>query len=520
MSLADLLERDDALREMRARLLRKQPMRSHAEEILARYDEVEAKLVARGFPRTSPWWRATIERWYRSGKRQLVGRVGRRGGKSSTLSRLAVVEAVYGQHDVPPGDVGFVGIISTDRPEALGRLRTVESILDALGVAYRPCRGGVVGIELVGRRTGFRVFTASISGVSGFTGIFILCDEVAKWEDSDTGANPAREVLTSVRPTMRTMPNARMVLSSSPMSMFDAHYDAFELGETPLQVTAWAPTWVANPTITEEDCIVDEPDESKRAREYGAIPQAEAESSLLTDYLVERARRRIPQPWDVPRIEGHHYIAAMDPATRGNAWTLAIATKGTDGVRRIVFAREWRGSVSRPLSPKAIMLEVQVHLAAYGLRAVFTDQAAVDYLRDLTPKGVTLREAPWTQKSKSEAYEHLLKLAQSEVFELHPDPQVKADLLGIRKVFTRTGVQYILVERDGRHSDYAPAVALAVDDARWKAKDLDPELDDDGEQHRSKVAFLEGRRKERERRERFGMMPATHQRLAGLQLKK
>ncbi len=508
MNVASLLGAGDSLL---AAIPEPPDTRSHADIILARFDEVDRKLVALGFPATSPWWRKQIDRWYRSGRRQFVPRVGRRGGKSSSLSRLAVVEAVYGRHDVPPGDVGFVAIISTDRPEALGRLRTIEAILDALGVAYRPCRGGVVGIELVGRRTGFRVFTATIKGVSGFTGIFVLCDEVAKWADADTGANPAAEVLASVRPTMKTMTNARMVLSSSPMSMFDAHYDAYEQGDTDLQLVATAPSWIANPTITEADCVTEEPDESKRAREYGAIPQAQAETSLLTDYLVERARRTIPQPWDLPYVPGHRYVAAMDPATRGNAWTLVIATKGADSVRRVAMAREWRGSPSAPLSPKAIMLEVRECLEAYRLRWVTTDQAAVDYLRDLCPKGVSLREAPWTQSNKAEAYQHVLTLAQSDALELPPDVQVKADLLGIRKVFTRTGVQYLLAEVKGRHSDFAPSVALAVDDARFAATVPEEQLDTEGAAQKAKRDFLEGRRKERERRERFGAQPITHQ---------
>jgi hypothetical protein len=471
---------------------------------------VDAQLVAAGFPATSPWWRATIERWYRSGKRQAVLRCGRRGGKSSTLSRLAVVEAVYGRHEVPPGDVGFVAIISTDRPEALGRLRTVEAILDTLGVAYRPCRGGVVGIELVGRRTGFRVFTATISGVSGFTGIFVLCDEVAKWADADTGANPAAEVLASVRPTMKTMPNARMVLSSSPMSMFDAHYDAYEQGETALQITAWAPSWVANPTLTEADCIIDEPDESKRAREYGAIPQAQAESSLISDLIAERARRTVPQPWDLSHVEGHRYAAAMDPATRGHAWTLVVATKGLDGRRRVVLAREWRGTPSAPLSPKAIMIEVQALVGAYGLRSVVTDQAAIDYLRDLVPKGLHLIEQPWTQSEIQIACKHVLTLLQDEQLELHPDPQVKADLLGIRQQFTRNGLRMYFAEVKGRHSDYAPAVALAVDDARFIAKEPPAELDDQAAAMKAKHEYLTSLRKDRERAQRFGKLPATH----------
>ncbi len=482
--------------------------RSHAEEILHRYAEVDAKLVAAGFPPTSPWWLETFARWYRTGRRQAVVRAGRRAGKSSSLSRLGVVEALYGRHKVPPGDTGVVALISTRREEAGERIATIKAILDALGVSYRPW--GEHGVRLVGRRVGFRVYAASIAGVSGFTGIFLICDEVAKWRDNDTGANPATEVLSSVRPTMRTQPNARIVLSSSPMGMLDAHYDAFETGDTPLQITAYAPTWIANPTVTEDETRIDEPDESVWAREYAAVPQAEAESSLLSELLVDRAVRRPPAAWDLARLEGHRYSAAMDPATRGHAWTLIVATKGLDGRRRVVLAREWRGTRSLPLVPSSVLAEIAILLAGYGLRWCVTDQAAVDHLRDSAPKGLTLIEAAWTPQTKKDGYEHVLKLLQDDLLELHPEPLVKADLLGIRKRLTRNGVTYELAEVKGRHSDYAPALALAVDDARFAAKEPEAELSDGEVETKRKRDFLEGRRRQKERDQRWGRAPATH----------
>lgn len=482
---------------------------SHAEEILRRYDEVDAQLVAAGFPVTSPWWRATIQRWYESGKRQLVARVGRRGGKSSSLSRLAVVEALYGHHDVPPGDVGFVGIVSIDRNEAMGRLRTVEAILTALGVAFRPCRGGVQGIELLGRRTGFRVFTASIGGVSGFTAIFILGDEVAKWRDNDTGANPATQVLSSVRPTMRTQKNARMVLSSSPFGMMDAHYDAFELGETDGQITAFAETWIANPTVTEDECRADEPDETAFLREYAAIPQAEVESSLLTSLLVERATR--PEAGDLPHIEGVRHIGTMDPGTRSNAWTFVIARQDHKGVRHVVLAREWQGSPSKPLDPALVLAEISILATRYEAGAVFTDQHSVDALRALArERGLGLIEAPWTVTSKREAYEGLRNLMLAGRVSLPPDPQVRVDLLGIVKRITRTGVTYELATVNGRHSDYAPAIALAVADARYASKEPEEEQTIAEKAHEAKVTFLKGLQKERQKAQRYGRPPATH----------
>jgi hypothetical protein len=116
---------------------------------------------------------------------------------------------------------------------------------------------------------------------------------------------------------------------------------------------------------------------------------------------------------------------------------------------------------------------------SYGLDVVYTDQHAVEMLRAMADDvGIALIEAAWTPTTKREGYEHLLKLAQADRLGLPKDPQVKADLLGIRKVITRSGVQYQLAEIRGRHADYAPAIALAVADARFIAlevKKLPPE---------------------------------------------
>lgn len=521
MNAAELLAEGDALLEAAsARLEEDAPPREHVEEILARFDEVDAKLVAAGFPPTSPWWRETIEHWYRAGTRQLVDRVGRRGGKSSTLSRLAVVESLYGRHNIPPGDVGVVPIVSTDKPEAMGRLRTIEAILDALGVAYKPCKAPILGIELVDRPIAFRVYAASIAGVSGFTSIFVLLDEVAKWADKDTGANPAKEVIRSIRPTMLTQPNARMVLSSSPWGMLDAHYDAFEAGDTPLQTVAYAPTWVANPTITEEQTRIEEPDESTWLREFKAEPQAEIEEGLLTEMLVDRAvRKPVLDPQtrklvvDLPRMPGHFYVATMDPATRGNAWTLVVATRGPDRVRRVALAREWRGTRAIPLVSKDVLLEIRELIKPYGLTWVTSDQWAGDPLRDTAREvGLTLVLEPWTHINKCEAYVGLRTMLLDEELELPPVDAVKTDLLGIRKKLTRNGVTYELATQGARHSDFAPAIAMAAAKVRGVAR-LDPPPKSDVEKaEEHKRSFLEGLSRDKRRAERFGAPPITHQR--------
>ena len=345
--------------------------------VLEHLGELEAALTAKGWPAMSSWWLDVITLFYSRRCRRFIARVGRRGGKSTTWCRVAVLEALYGLHKVPPGDVGVVAIVSVDRREAARRLRTIRQILDALGVAYGPIDGG---IQLATRPIAFQVFTASIAGVSGFTSIFVFCDEVAKWKDADTGANPATEVLASLRPTMKTMPNARMVLSSSPMGVLDAHADAFGQGDSEApQMVAHAPTWVANPTITEADTHAEEPDELLWKREYAALPLEDFETSVYTTAILDRATRAALV---IPPEHGWTYIATTDPATRGNGWSLIVRTTDMKGLRIIVLSFEWRGTPSKPLDPEDVFREMAEKLKPYGVRHVHQDMHSFDAQRE------------------------------------------------------------------------------------------------------------------------------------------
>jgi len=289
------------------------------DEMIARLRALDDKLAEHSFPRMAPFWADVLARFYASHCRVLVLRVGRRGGKSSMLCRVAVLEALYGDHTIPAGDVGVVAIISVSRDEAAQRLRTIEAILGALKVKYRRVGDS---IELEGRPIVFKTYTATVAGVSGFTCICAICDEVAKWRDTDTNANPATEVLASLRPTMATQPNARMFLSSSPFGTLDAHCEAFDRGDVDgLQQVAHAPTWIANPTITEEQTRRLEPDDRIWSREYAAIPQGSALAAFDPDHIARCFR---PMP---PARDRAARICVMDPSSgKCDAWTYAICS--------------------------------------------------------------------------------------------------------------------------------------------------------------------------------------------------
>jgi hypothetical protein len=482
--------------------------------VVARIAPLERALVSEGFPAMSPWWRETLAAFYESGRRQLVLRVGRRGGKSSTLCRIAVLEALYGDHRIPPGDVGVVAIVSVRRAEADERLRTICAILDVLRVKYKPIEGG---IELRDRPVCFRVYTASIAGVSGFTAICVICDEVSKWRDADTGANPAREVLASVRPTMATQPKARIFLSSSPLGRLDAHAAAFDEGDTARQLTAFAPTWVANPSVTEEQTRELEPDEDRWRREYAAIPMEGDEASFLSATLLDRATRKVAG--DVPPEEGVTYVAAQDPGFTRNPWTFVIAGRRLveRRIRRsIVLAREWRGTRERPLDPAWVLGQIALLCRPYGIDTVYSDQYERFGLQSIAERpeiGLSVYVQERSATERLARYEALVTQLSDGEIELPPDRQLRADLLAVRQKLTPNGFTIHLPETpDGRHADYAPSVTLALASCLIDPEELPPkpgsaeyEKQWQREQEERLIARIEARRDlQREEHEPYG----------------
>ena len=349
-----------------------------AERILAKLWALDALLVSAGWPPTSPWWRAQLERFNRSGRAQFTLRVGRRGGKSSTLCRVLVIEALYGQHNVPPGDEGVIPIISTRLGEAGKRLATIEAILALSGVTSAPLGKNRTGIRIAskdGKPIAFELFAATVAGVSGFTAICALCDEVAKWRDEDTGSNPATEVLRSLRPTMATTKKtARLFMVSSPFSTLDAHYEAMKEGDTVRQLVAEAPTWIANPTITEADTYELEPDEATRLREYGAIPMSGGESFFFDHATVDAALLR---PFDP---KGARNTCGVDPAFRSDSAGACVGGRVPSllappgfalyGVRDLLELTPRPGA---PLVPGEVVGSFAGLARPYGVKELVTD---------------------------------------------------------------------------------------------------------------------------------------------------
>jgi hypothetical protein len=196
---------------------------------------------------------------------------------------------------------------------------------------------------------------------------------------------------------------------------------------------------------------------------------ADPESSLLSSAEIDRATRK--GPLVLEREPGHMYVAAIDPATRGNAWTLVVVTRvrRADGrlYTAVVLAKQWQGSKSDPLDPDKVLAEVARILKGYGLEYVLTDQLAADFVRSIGHRhDLGVFPETVTASRKVELFESLRMRLADDGLEIPDDPLFRADLLSIRKRVTMNGIAIELPRTaDGRHADYAPALALAVSKA-------------------------------------------------------
>lgn len=439
-----------------------------APDFVDRFFGLDLQLAARGFPNLSPWWRKVLTRFLRSSCRRLVLRVGRRGGKSSTLSRLAVAMALFGDWTVPPGDVALVAFLSTDRTEAAARLRTIAALLDALGAKYTRRADE---IELHDRPVLFRVVTASVRAAVGFTCILAICDELARWRDAEQLSNPAKEILASLTPTLATVKGARLVCSSSPWTTSDHHAELFEQGETAFQQVAQAASWEANPTISEAETRALEPDPRVHLREYAAVPVASV-TAVATAEEIAACTTHGKQP--IPDERRCMYF--LDVGLRNDSTALL---------------RGWFEHRRRTDDPQGdqidqvLVLDVVAHLTPTFLRPVLLEDvirtvvaanrvcpgivvsdghyadAVGPRLREMR---VTTREAPSTSSAITARVEVFQSRITARTIELPRHEALQREISQAQLV-RHTGGRVTLraPDRKGMHDDLLSCVLLACD---------------------------------------------------------
>lgn len=213
---------------------------------------VDAKCVAVGMPPMSAWWRYSVGEFYATGKPWGIFLVGRGGGKSSTLERVAAAVARYGNRKVPDGQTWTWPFISVGPDDANRRITGVAAVFRADGLSIvgemdeaagrkvkagegvkiaRAPRGSLDFQDVRGNSIQLGSIAGTVGNVSGPSTVGLTIDEAAKLIDA-RGANPLTEIVTSAAQTSRGRVGWRAIMSSSAFDRAGIHYQMVQAGDT------------------------------------------------------------------------------------------------------------------------------------------------------------------------------------------------------------------------------------------------------------------------------------------------
>jgi terminase large subunit-like protein len=360
--------------------------------------------------------------------------VGRRGGKSFISALTAVHVACF--RDYKPflnaGEtaVVLILILARDRDQAKIVFRYVKGILNSIPVLAK-----MIAVERadeieLNNQVTIMVKTSDYRAIRGLTVALCILDEIAFWDSQ--GLNPDREILTALRPSMATIPGAKLLCISTAYAKAGVLFEAYRehYGQSDDHVLVWqADTRTMNPTLNEKiiQRELEKDPESARAEWLGEFREdLEAAFSLeAIEACIIRGRDELPASSAIA------YRAFADPSGgQRDAFTLGIAHR--DGAQKAVI--DYLGVWKAKFDPSVVVAECAEILRRYGCVSVTGDNYGGEWPASMfRAHGINYERAT---KTKSELYLALVPAVNSRSVEL-PDQKPLIDEL--RRLERRRG---------------------------------------------------------------------------------
>jgi len=399
---------------------------------------------------------------------------GRRSGKSDKLAaNVAIYEAFFRDHNLSPGETGVVLLLAQNMRQAKVVKGYIEGKINKSPVLRRHVLASrAQELELDNRIT-IAIHPASFRSVRGLSVVCCICDEIAFWWTEDNYANPDVEVVRAVRPAMATFGHGKLLMVSSPYTMTGVLWDTWQRRDKDDSTLVWhAPTSLMNPTVPASFLEKEQRrDPENYRREYEA-EFTEAVSSFLPAEMIEQCivegRAELP-----PAPGTHNYVAAVDAAFKGDAFTICIAHNDHDRNMAVLdYLGGWQGSKQVPLKLGEIMPQIEAICGRYQISLVTGDQFGAEPLKDAFERHhLQYEEHTFTNQSKSDIYATLRTRILDGTIELLDHPTSIGELCGLEVESLPGGGMRVGHARHTRaHDDYADVIALAVS----KAKDCYP----------------------------------------------
>jgi hypothetical protein len=355
-----------------------------------------------------------------------------------------------------PGERGVIPLLAASTQQAATAFAFVEGIF-AVAPNLKDLVDGATSDTLsLTTAIDISVRPASYRTIRGITAVAAICDEIAFWR-SDDSANPDKEILKALRPSLATT-GGLLICISSPYAKRGELYATFKrhFGPTghPLILVAKAPSRTMNPSLPQR--VVDrayEEDPEAASAEYGAEFRGDLEVFVSRE-IVDAVT--FPDRLELPPIAGVTYLGAVDAAggSGGDSMTAAIA-HAENGVVVLDAIREAKS----PFSPDAVVTEFCAFFRGYRISEISGDRWGSGFVSEqFERRGISYRQS---EKPKSDIYKELLPLLNSRRIELLDIPRLSTQLIGLERRTARGGRDSI-DHAPGGHDDVINAAAIAL----------------------------------------------------------
>lgn len=384
--------------------------------------------------------------------------VSRRGGKSFTLSILAVFVSIF--KDWTPflttGEKGWVFIISTDKTQSRIIKGYIESILDSQPI-FRNMVEKVTSEEIhLKNKINIIIKTPTFRGTRGFSLVCCLLEELAFWRSEEHLANVDYEILRALRPAMATVPGSILIGISSPYQkrgiLFDMYSKYWGDSNGPL---IWvAPSILMNPTL-DKNIIKNAYDRDPAAArsEWDAFFRDDISNFLGIDEIRGSI---VTGRYELPKIADVKYRGFLDPSGgKSDSMCLCLSHMESSGKIVIDVIRERRP----PFQPADVVKEFSGVLESFNVREIESDRYAGEWVSSaFSDFGIRVKNSAL---NKSEIYLEFQPLLLNGTVELLDSRRMAAQLSNLERR-TRPGGKDAVDHIRGQHDDVANVVAAAA----------------------------------------------------------
>lgn len=414
----------------------------------------------------------------------LVGILGRRAGKSSTLTAFAVLyEILFGGHmdHVTPGQDVVVPYIAQDLATAKANMIYIALLAKQVPLLDQQIVSS--SRDKIEFRNGITVLPEppAIKTGRGFAMPVVIGDEVGFWYRTAEAANPDYEVQRAVSYAQLQFPRAKQFLISTPYTEEGLLYDYWKAGtggmKLPVEdraeyedalVLQASTAAMENPKITRKRLAKLQKDDPDAFIRESLTRFVTAISGFLPLELVERATRghgkeRTRQQNEEKGLRPL-YVAAMDPAFRHDTFAFTIMHMDPDGSVVQDVLRTWTpdARLGQRIDPAAVLSEIGQLTRQWNLSVVYSDQYQLEALQQLALlHHFTIIGHDFTGKSKAKMYGSLLHLLRTDKLKLLDLPLIYQQLTQLQKKNNPMGSIQIAAP-PGRHDDVASVVALGA----------------------------------------------------------